>query len=214
IALAAIGAGEATGDAFDQCVLVDRQFDHAIEAAAAAGENAVKRGGLGFGARIAVEDGAGVRPHRIELFPDQCRDDLVRDQLAAFHHGLRLEADRRAGLDGRAQHVAGGELPHAVALDEPLGLRALACARRPQQDDVHGPSPPLTQMHVARATSCMIRQVRRSSSPQGRLAPGYPQRMRPLSFAFLIRSPYWCASRCDWIWVMVSTVTLTTISSE
>jgi len=34
----------------------------------------------------------------------------------------------------------------------------------------------------------------------------------PRSFDFLIRPSYWCASRCDWIWLMVSTVTLTTIS--
>ena len=33
-----------------------------------------------------------------------------------------------------------------------------------------------------------------------------------LSFAFLIRSPYWCAIKWLWIWLTVSIVTLTTIS--
>ena len=38
------------------------------------------------------------------------------------------------------------------------------------------------------------------------------RRRPPFSFAFLIKSPYWCAIKWLWIWLTVSIVTLTTIS--
>jgi hypothetical protein len=38
--------------------------------------------------------------------------------------------------------------------------------------------------------------------------------LRPLSFAFLIKPSYGCASRCDCTWATVSMVTLTTMRSE
>ena len=41
-------------------------------------------------------------------------DDVVGDELAAVHDRLGREAPRRAGLDGRAQHVPGGDLRNRV----------------------------------------------------------------------------------------------------
>ncbi len=170
----------------DQGVFVHVQLDHVIQLAATAGQDRIERFGLGRSARITIEDSPGAGAHGIKLVTDQRRDDLVRDQLARFHHGLGLEANRRPGLDGGAQHVARGKLLEAMTFDQALGLRALAGTRRAEKNDIHFDSPPLRHLR--------------------------DQRSRPFSLAFLIRSPYWCASRCDWIWVIVSTVTLTTIS--
>src|SRR3546814_5620699 len=36
----------------------------------------------------------------------------------------------------------------------------------------------------------------------------------PRIFDFLISPSYWCARRCDWTWVTVSIVTVTTISRQ
>src|SRR3546814_7527329 len=56
IAGAAFRAGETTGDAVDQRILVDDEFDDMVELAAARAEQPVERLCLRRGARIAVED--------------------------------------------------------------------------------------------------------------------------------------------------------------
>ena len=63
--------------------------------------------------------------------------DVVGHKLAARHDVLGLQADRRAGRDRRAQHVAGGELHDAVFRNQFLGLRALAGPRRAEQNNPH-----------------------------------------------------------------------------
>ena len=143
IARAASGAGEAAGDALDQRVLVDVQLDDMVERAVPLRQDSVERVRLRLRPRIAVEDDAGVGGERIERFADDARHDLVRHQFARFHHGLRLEADRRARLDRRAQHVAGRQLHHGAAFHQARRLRALARARRAKQNDVHCAHTPL-----------------------------------------------------------------------
>ena len=64
------------------------------------------------------------------MLADERADDGVRHQLAGFHHGLGLQADRRSRLDGGAQHVAGRQLHHAAIGDQALRLGPLAGARR------------------------------------------------------------------------------------
>jgi len=68
---------------------------------------------------------------------DDADDDLVRDQPARVHHGLGLLADRRAGGDGCAQHVAGGKLRNAVLRDDARRLSAFTRPRRPQENQPH-----------------------------------------------------------------------------
>ena len=70
IALAAVGAGEAAGDAVDQRVLVDLELDDMVELAAALGEQLVERLGLRVGARIAVEDDAAVGVGLVEALAE------------------------------------------------------------------------------------------------------------------------------------------------
>ena len=112
-----------------------------IKRAAVAGKDRIERLRLRGGAGIAVKDGTGILAHGGEFGIDQVGDDFVRDQFAALHHFLGLEAHRRAGLHRSAQHIAGRELAHAVPLDEPCTLRALAGTGRPKKNDVHEPSP-------------------------------------------------------------------------
>ena len=133
----AAGAGIASDDAADELVLVDLELDHPVELAAVRGEHFVELLRLRGSARIAIEDGAGFRPHRGQLGVDQRGDDLVGDQLARFHDRLGLDADRRAGGDRGAQHVAGRKLAHAALLDQPRRLGPLACPRGAEKDQVH-----------------------------------------------------------------------------
>src|SRR3546814_2411736 len=79
--------------AIDERVFVDRQFDHVIELAAACREQRIERLGLRGGAGIAVEDQTDIGAELIEPLTDDRRDDLVGDQFARVHHGLRLEPD-------------------------------------------------------------------------------------------------------------------------
>ncbi len=65
-------------------------------------------------------------------------DHVVGNEVAAFHRRLGGEALRRPGLHRGPQHVTGGDLRHAQRLREPLSLRSLPHARRPEQQNQHG----------------------------------------------------------------------------
>src|SRR5690606_4176730 len=93
--------------------------------------------GLRKGAREAVEEEAARAIRRPQALLHERDDDLVRDELPRVHHLLRGGAERRAGLDGRAQHVAGGNLGDAEALAEERRLGALAGAGRAEKYQAH-----------------------------------------------------------------------------
>ena len=137
IPLAATGAGEAAGDAIDQRLFIHRQFDHGVQLSPTLVEQCVECVGLRRGARIAVEDRTLFGIGHVQPLTDQRGDDRVGHEFPRLHHGLRLQPDRRAGLDRRTQHIAGGQLDHAAARLQPAGLRTLAGSRRPKQNDVH-----------------------------------------------------------------------------
>ena len=108
-------------------------LEHVVEVDAAV----LERIGLGQGAGKAVEQEAGGAIGLGDPLLDQADDDVVAHQRAGVHHLLGREAERRAGLDGGAQHVAGGDLRDAVALADHGRLRAFARAGRSQQDESH-----------------------------------------------------------------------------
>ncbi|MPL95824.1 hypothetical protein SDC9_41996 [bioreactor metagenome] len=141
IDLAAIAAGVAAGDAGDERGVIDAHLDHRIEGLAVLRQQLAECIGLRQRAREAVEDEArGL--HRVQLLLDQADDDLVGHQLAAVHHLGDAAAHLGPRGLGLAQHVAGRQLHHAALLHQLARLRALACAGRPQQDDVgHVTSP-------------------------------------------------------------------------
>jgi hypothetical protein len=93
--------------------------------------------GLRQGAREAVEQEAVGTVALRDAFLDQADDDVIADQAAAVHHLLGGQAQRRAGLDGGAQHVAGGNLRNAVLLADERGLRAFAGAGGAQKNESH-----------------------------------------------------------------------------
>ena len=94
--------------------------------------------GLDDRARKAVEEKAVRAVGLRDPLADEAEDDLVADERARVHHLLRRLAERSAGLDGGAQHVAGRDLRDREALADERCLRALAGARRSQQDESHG----------------------------------------------------------------------------
>src|SRR5262249_49151950 len=72
---------------------------------------------------------------------DDLHDDLVGDEIAPGEDVLDLASERRAGGNGRAQHVAGGELRPAAALGQDPRLGALPRPWRAEKDDVHRRAP-------------------------------------------------------------------------
>src|SRR5690606_7432915 len=58
-------------------------------------------------------------------------------ELPRIHDFFCCDTKRRAGLDGRTEHIAGGNLWNAVALLEERRLCALACAGRAEKDQSH-----------------------------------------------------------------------------
>ncbi len=93
--------------------------------------------GLRDGAREAVEQVARLAVGLPQALLHHLDDQLVRYQVPGVHHLLRLFAERAAGLDLGAQHVAGRNLRDAEPLADELGLRALARARRPEEYQPH-----------------------------------------------------------------------------
>ena len=100
-------------------------------------QHAVERRRLRHGARKTVEDETLARIGLFDALGDDADHDVVRTQRAARHDVLDLAADRRAGFDGRAQHVSGGKLNDSVFGDETQRLRSLASPRRAEQDQSH-----------------------------------------------------------------------------
>ena len=137
IALAAFGAGIATGDALDQRLVVDLHLDHGVELKpldssiwSSASACAVLRGKP---SRMKPFLTSGL----LEPLGDDRDDDIVGNEFAAIHDRLGLAPDLAARRDRGAQHVAGRELLQPRRSSRQLGLRAFAGARRPEQDDVH-----------------------------------------------------------------------------
>jgi hypothetical protein len=141
---------------------------------------------------------------------------------------LRQHAVERLGLRHRARKAVEDEAVLRVRLLDALGRRC--------HHDVVGTSAPRAMMSLAcRPTGVPAFTAARSMSPVesctmpylrralGLRALARPRRAQqnqliglgvPFSFDLLIRPSYWCASRCDWICVTVSMVTLTTIRSD
>ena len=92
-------------------------------------------------------------------------------ELARIHVALGLDAQLASGLDGGTEQVSRGDVRDAVVGDEPLGLRALACAGRAEKNDVHATDPPF-QSEVVRAVAGTGQQLK-SSLDAGHLQSGW-----------------------------------------
>ena len=97
-------------------------------------QHAVERMRLRHRARKAVENEAVAGIRLLDAVGDDRHHHVVRNEFAARHDVLGAQPDGRPGIDGRAQHVAGGKLHHSMLGNEPLSLSAFAGPRRAEQD--------------------------------------------------------------------------------
>ena len=68
---------------------------------------------------------------------DQADDQLVGDQLAGIHDFFQLQAQGRAGLDRRTQHVTGGNLWNTELFGDELCLSTFTGPGSSQQNYAH-----------------------------------------------------------------------------
>ena len=120
---AAVLAGPAAGHALDDGLIRDLDREGGVDVDAVL----LQRFRLRDGTRHAVEDipigtvGLG------QTLADDADDDVVRNELAAFHIGFCFQTHGRAVFHGRTQDVAGGNGGNVQLAAEDLSLRSLAC---------------------------------------------------------------------------------------
>lgn len=88
-------------------------------------------------AREPVEHPAAAALGHLHGVLDDVEDDLVGDELALVHDVLGLHAVGGLVLDGGAEHVAGGEVADAVALNDGGALGSLAGSGGTHDDNLH-----------------------------------------------------------------------------
>ena len=128
----------------------------------------LERVGLDDRAREAVEEEAGGAVGLGDPLLDEAEDDVVADERARVHHLLGRQAERRSGLDGGAQHVAGRDLRDAEAAADEGGLRSLAGARGTQQDQSHGFGPRRGSGGIIGGVDCAARSGAVRQNPRRR----------------------------------------------
>mmetsp|Transcript_5651 Transcript_5651/g.17792 ORF Transcript_5651/g.17792 Transcript_5651/m.17792 type:complete len:224 (-) Transcript_5651:32-703(-) len=131
---ARLAVDPAAGGALDDHLIGDLERDDLVDRDAAL----LHLLGLRQRAREAIDDVALLALGRLHRVLDDAKDDVVGDEGARVHGGLGALAVLRLGGDGGAEHVAGGQVAHVVALHHGGALRALAAARRAHHDDLHG----------------------------------------------------------------------------
>ena len=129
--------GDALPDTVEQRVLVHPELDHRVERHALLLEHPVECVRLRHRARKPVKNEPVSRIGLIDPVGDDRDHDIVGDELTAGHDILCTQPDRRAGIDRRAQQIAGGKLNEPVLGDQALGLSAFAGPRRAEQDQSH-----------------------------------------------------------------------------
>jgi len=129
-------AGAAVGDAGDELFVGGVQDEDVVQLLALLGEHLAQRLSLGDGARKAVEEetahGLGLR----EPLGDEVQHQGVGDQLPLVDELLGAGAEGCVVLDGRAQHVAGGDVRNLEDRRQPLGLGPLPRTRGSKQQEV------------------------------------------------------------------------------
>ena len=179
------GAGLPAGEPVDEDLGGHLEGDHVMDLPPALRQHLVQRFGLRHGAREAVEQEALLRDRARQRLVDDAVDDVVGHQLPRVHQRLRLPAQRGSVGHRLAQDVAGGKLRKSEARDQALRLRALACSRRPEEDEVHGLAPlavdPQCGAFGALSTGfiCPLRRWRRSGPWPCRCARGCADRAVP-----------------------------------
>src|SRR5262249_39100395 len=129
-----------SGEPLYQLIIVYVDADHNWQALAAvrvvkelALEESIQPAGLLRGARKPVKDETAFAIRVVKPEGHDVADQVVRNQLAAGHDRLGFHAQLAAALNVAPQNIPGRDLRDCVVFGNPLGLRALAGARRPKQ---------------------------------------------------------------------------------
>ena len=132
---AALPAEAASGQTTPQLIARHLEEDHAVQLETPGVEQALERLRLGDRPREPVEHPAPRRVGLPEALVDEADDDVVGHQRAPVHVPLGFEPQARLLLGRLAEHLTGGHVGNGPLRGEPPGLRALAGAGRPQEDD-------------------------------------------------------------------------------
>jgi len=127
------------------------QVDRGVQPDAEPQGEVGRRDGLREGPREAVQDVPAARGRLHDDRGQRIDHDLIRDEVAAGLAGRDLKPERPAGAHYIAQQVAGGYVPDAGPGRQPLALRALAGARRSEQQQPHDTISP-SGMTISRLT--------------------------------------------------------------
>ncbi|MNZ40105.1 hypothetical protein D3C78_576100 [compost metagenome] len=123
----------ATGNTLNDFFVGDGDFNHGIQLDTGSHQGFSLRDG----ARETVEQEA-IRAVRLgDAVLDQVDDQLVGNQLASVHDRLGFEAQRSAGLDCGAQHVASGDLWNTEFFGDELCLSTFTGPGSSQQNHAH-----------------------------------------------------------------------------
>jgi hypothetical protein len=141
-ALAALAAG---GEAGDQDTVFDVQVNHYRRGQTAFAEQVGKCLGLGYGARVAIQQEAAGAVFPGDTTGYDSIDDLVIHQPAFGQDGTGHFPERRAGFAFGAKDFPGGNRGDVEMLGEEGGLRPLAATRRPKKQQNQS-NPPETYM--------------------------------------------------------------------
>jgi hypothetical protein len=93
--------------------------------------------GLGHVARQAVQQETALGVRLLHAVLRHRDGDLVGDEIAGVHVGLREFPELRLLADVGAEQVARGDVRDREVLGEERGLRSLARTGRPDEDDSH-----------------------------------------------------------------------------
>src|SRR5262245_60416054 len=124
-------------DAPEQNALVHFELYHGIKLQTPFGQQAIERFRLRDRARKAIEHKAALGVGLANAVSNDRHDNLVWNQLAAFHDAFGAQPYRCSGSDSGTEHVPGRELDNSVFGYQALRLRALPRPRRAEQDQSH-----------------------------------------------------------------------------
>ena len=133
----AVLTGTAARDALDQQLGFDVELHHGIERLPDACQHAIEALSLQDRAREPIEDEPAAGVGFGKPLAHHTEHGRIVDELAGIHDGLGATTQFGTVAHMGAQQVSCRDLRDTMALDEALGLRALAGTGRTEENDSH-----------------------------------------------------------------------------
>src|SRR5215471_14364621 len=124
-------------NALKENAFIHLQLHDRIEFKTPFSQQTIKRLRLRHGARKSVKHEAAPCIGLPDAVSDDRDNDVIGNELAAFHDALYTQPDGRTGRNRGTQHVARRKLDNPVFGYQALRLRALPRPRRAEQDQSH-----------------------------------------------------------------------------